>query len=293
METSEQSLASTPVLVTVPNLPREEPRTPAQYVDLPPPPPSQPRNPLPPDHDRTVEYHRPSRNRDRDRDRDRERERERERHPERPHRASRRSRESSPDYYAISRSQVRDDDRSRPSQRHAERSMHEQPRREGDRVSPAQINPVALQATKEDEVVLQRLSRVMREAHRREWPRKGSRSAPRTWDGQPDRLPQFLEELRELFDDYRIEGRERVPAMLEYVDTLPEGMIRELKGFRDRDFELLTEELKDLMGRPRERAKYRFADLEAMTNEAARHSFKSEQDFQPIHAEEAQGQTGS
>ncbi|CCO36423.1 hypothetical protein RSOLAG1IB_12522 [Rhizoctonia solani AG-1 IB] len=120
--------------------------------------------------------------------------------------------------------------------------MHEQPHREGDRVSPAQINPVASQATKEDEVVLQRLSRLMHEAHRREWPRKGSRSAPRTWDGQPDRLPQFLEELRELFDNYRIEGRERVPAMLEYVDTLPEGMIRELKGFSDRDFELLTED---------------------------------------------------
>jgi hypothetical protein len=120
----------------------------------------------------------------------------------------------------------------------------------------------------------------MREAHRRELPRKGSLSAPRTWDGQPDRLPQFLKELEELFDDYRIKGRERVPAMLDYVDTLPEGMIRELKGFRDRNFERLTEELRDLMGQPRERAKYRFADLEAMTNNATCHSFKLERDFQ-------------
>ncbi|CCO37052.1 hypothetical protein BN14_11203 [Rhizoctonia solani AG-1 IB] len=120
----------------------------------------------------------------------------------------------------------------------------------------------------------------MREAHRRELPRKGLRSAPRTWDGQPDCLPQFLKELEELFDNYQIEGRERVPAMLDYVNTLPEGMIQELKGFRDRNFERLMEELRDLMGQPREHAKYRFADLEAMTNNAARHSFKSERDFQ-------------
>ncbi|KAJ1299670.1 hypothetical protein OPQ81_011062 [Rhizoctonia solani] len=135
------------------------------------------------------------------------------------------------------------------------------------------------QAPNEDKEMFRRFTRVMCEAQRQDPPAKDSHKAPKTWDGQPDQLPQFLQQLEELFDNYRIKGRECVSTMLEYVDDLAKGMIWELRGFRDCDFDQLKEELKDLMGQPWEHARYHVTDLEAMTEEAARHSFKSEREF--------------
>ncbi|KAJ1305905.1 hypothetical protein OPQ81_010624 [Rhizoctonia solani] len=157
--------------------------------------------------------------------------------------------------------------------------MHEPLYRESERVPLPRDSRGAPQAPNEDKEMFRRFARVMCKAQHRDPPAKDSHKAPKTWDGQPNQLPQFLRQLEELFDNYCIKGREHVSTMLEYVDDLAKGMIRELRGFRDHDFDRLKEELKDLMGQPWERTRYCIADLEAMTEEAARHSFKSEWEF--------------